>query len=354
MVPLVEPVGRLATNYPSSWPENIAGETQHGAMANQITSMVQSAFGKNYISVQGEFGENGQGMVYLKKNATQSGVNGRAYEATLIEVRAVKRLAAAAGKTYGVAAVIVTHGETDSGNTNYENELYQLWSDYNTDIKAITGQSQDLQMIVSQQNSCGDNSSSTVAQWKVGVNHPATIVCSGPKYQYPYSSDAVHLDTSGYEMNGEKYGQIYYERIVLGNNWQPLQPISASRNGNVVTVQFHVPVAPLVWDTAFQTPHQSESEWVNGKGFEVYASSTARITINSVSISGDRVLIACASDPGANCRVDYAMAQTSSAMSTPHAGTRRWGLLHDSDPFAGSTTNKAQPNWCVAFQMTIP
>ena len=179
-------------------------------------------------------------------------------------------------------------------------------------------------------------------------------MCSGPKYQYQYYTDAVHLVTAGYEQNGEKYGQIYYERIVLGNNWQPLQPISATRSGNVITVQFHVPVAPLVWDTTFQAPHQNASEWVNGKGFEVYASSSAHVTINSVAISGDKVLITCASDPGANCRVDYAMAASGSSMTTPFQGTTRWGLLHDSDPFVGSTTKKTQPNWCVAFQYSIP
>ena len=44
---------------------------------------------------------------------------------------------------------------------------------------------------------------------------------------------------------GEKTGQIYYERMVLGNDWQPLQPTSVERSGNVITVNFHVPVPPL-------------------------------------------------------------------------------------------------------------
>jgi len=45
-------------------------------MGNQITALVQAASGKDFISEQGEFGENGQCMTYLKKNAPQSGVNG--------------------------------------------------------------------------------------------------------------------------------------------------------------------------------------------------------------------------------------------------------------------------------------
>src|SRR5579883_221984 len=166
MVPLIEPIGRLSTAYPSSYPTNIAGETPHAGMANEITSLVQAAGGADYVGVHGEFGENGQCITYLVKNAPQSGVNGHAYAATLLEATAITSLAQAAGKTYGVGAIIVTHGECDAGNTSYESQLYQLWSDYNTDIPAITGQTQKILMIVSQQNSINDESASTLAQWR--------------------------------------------------------------------------------------------------------------------------------------------------------------------------------------------
>ena len=71
MAPLIEPIGRLSTAYPSSWPTNIAGETPHASMANQITALVQAADGGDYVGVHGEVGENGQGIVYLRKNATR-------------------------------------------------------------------------------------------------------------------------------------------------------------------------------------------------------------------------------------------------------------------------------------------
>jgi hypothetical protein len=352
MVPLVEPIGRMATNYPSSWPTNISGETYHSCMGNEITAQVEAASGRDFISVQGEFGENGQCMTYLQKNAPQSGVNGRAYAATLIETQAITRLAKAAGKIYGVGAIGILHGECDAGNTGYENALHQLWSDYNTDLPAITGQTQKIQMLVSQQNSTNDQSASTLAQWKVGVDYPNDIVCIGPKYQYP-SVDGTHLTTDGYEPLGEKFGQVYYQRIVLDNNWQPLAPDTATRSGAVITVRFHAPVLPLVWETTFQAPHQSIAEWKNGKGFEVSVGS-GRVTINSVAISGDSVLITCATTIAAGTIVGYAMFAEPARMTTPFAGLTRWGLLRDSDPFAGAITKKAQPNYCVAFQMSVP
>jgi len=353
MAPLVEPVGRLASSYPSSWPDNIAGETPHSAMANQISALVLAASGRDFIGVHGEVGENGQCMTFLKKNATPRGVNGRSYEAAMIETKAIARLAKASGKTYGVGAIIVTHGECDAGNFNYENDLCNLWLDFNTDLPAITGQSQKIQMIVSQQNAVNDHSASTLAQWKAGVDHAADIVCSGPKYQYP-SAEGIHLTADGYQQLGEKYGQVYYERVVLGNPWQPLQPTAVQREGALLTVHYHVPVPPLVWDTAFQAPHQSIAEWKQGRGFEVSTSSGSRVAIDSVAISGDAVLISCASDPGPNARVSYAMIGERPRMSAPFGGTFRWGLLRDSDPFEGAASKRAQPNYGVAFEMSVP
>ncbi len=322
-------------------------------MANEITALVRAASGRDFVGVHGEVGENGQCMIYLKKNAQHVGVNGRSYEAAMIETKAITRLAKAAGKTYGVGAIIVTHGECDAGNGDYENELYQLWSDYNTDLPAITGQKQKIQMIVSQQNSCNDRSPSTLAQWKIGVDHPADIVCSGPKYQYP-SAEGIHLTANGYRELGEKYGQIYFERVILGRDWQPLQPTSVERRGPIITVHFQVPVAPLVWDTTFEPPHPSIEQWKNGKGFEVNAAGGDKVAIASVDTSGDAVIISCASDPGPGARVGYAMIGEKNRMGAPFKGTYRWGLLRDSDPFVGAVTGKAQPNYSVAFEISVP
>lgn len=353
LVPLVEPIGRPSTNYPSSWPDNIAGETPHSAMANQITALVRASSGRDFVSVHSEVGENGQCMIYLKKNADQVGVNGRSYEGAMVETKAISRLARAAGKIFGVGAVIVTHGECDAGNPNYESDLYQLWSDYNNDLRAVTGQKQKIQMIVSQQNSCNDHSASTLAQWKVGIDHPADIVCSGPKYQYP-SAEGVHLTANGYRQLGEKYGQVYYERVILGKNWRPLEPTSLERQAAIITVHFHVPVPPLVWDTRFAEPHPSSAEWKTGKGFEVSTANGAKVAITSVAIAGDAVVITCVSDPGPGARVGYAMTGEKTRMAAPFEGTFRWGLLRDSDPFVGAATGLAQPNYSVAFELTAP
>jgi hypothetical protein len=145
-------------------------------------------------------------------------------------------------------------------------------------------------------------------------------------------------------------------------DWQPLQPTTVAREGRVVTVTFHVPVGPLVWETAFQEPHQGTPAWSAGKGFELRAGA-AEIGIASVEIAGDSVKITADADlPASGLTVGYALAAdppataggTAPAMTQPYVGTFRWGLLRDSDPFVGYTTQRAQPNFAVAFEMPVP
>jgi hypothetical protein len=167
--------------------------------------------------------------------------------------------------------------------------------------------------------------------------------------------DHIHLGAVEYEKVGEKMGQVYYERVILGHDWQPLQPIigGGQVSGNVITLRFHVPVPPLVFDDAVPQPHTNIPEWANGRGFEVAAAGPAQ-TIDSVEIVGaDTVKITCRSDlTGRAVTVGYAA--TSDGRFRPYDGTFRWGQLKDSDPFVGSMTQTAQPNWAVAFQMSVP
>ena len=373
MVPLVEPVRALETAYPSPYPGNIYGETPHAAMANEITRFVKAAStGADYITVHTIVGESGQGIVALvKETGSTTGTTGRAYAASVFEAGAIARLAQAAGKSYGVGVIVMTHGETDCSNATYGDTVVQLLSDYNADLSAITGQSYKIPMYLSQQHGCPGAPACTAetdlrpivnnTEWQLGMQHPGDFVCTGPKYQYPAHSDGdgIHLNVMGYELLGEKTAEIYYQRAVLGQDWQPLAPTGVSRNGRVVTVQFHVPVEPLNWDTTFDAP--KITAWMNGKGFELFtatsstiASSATDITISSVAISGDSVQITASADlPTSGLYVGYALTNQGK-QSSNHSKAVRWGQLRDSDPFMGGTTKQPNPNYAVSFSLPVP
>ncbi|HEY2902347.1 MAG TPA: dockerin [Polyangia bacterium] len=339
VVPLTEPIRALVplANYPSAYPANIFGETPHSFMADQISTLYAPWNQGEYVTVHSVVGESGQGIAVIGKGAPDTGHTGRAYAATLFEVKAITRLAKAAGKTYGVGAIIFTHGEQDATNKTYGAAVHQLWSDYNTDLAAITGQTTSIPMLLTQQHSApftaGSAADSTQAAWQLGVMYPGDFICAGPKYQYQYQSEGRHLTTPGYDRLGAKYAQVYYQAIALGQHWQPLQPKSVMKSGKTITIDFNVPVAPLNWDENILPPHQTTlTEWAKGRGFEV-RNASGRATIDSVAIVGSTVVLTLAADSQASgWVVGYATVQDDAGMMAGPTRGRR-GQLRDSDPF---------------------
>ena len=88
----------------------------------------------------------GRALIYIAKDTPS-------FRAAVNEARVFKKLAQAAGRTYGVAGITLTHGEADSDNPVYGAGVFQLWQDYNDALKAATGQTRDVVMFASQQSS---------------------------------------------------------------------------------------------------------------------------------------------------------------------------------------------------------
>jgi len=252
---------------------------------------------------------------------------------------------------------VLTHGESDAQNPAYEAGLGALLEDYNSDLLLITAQGRRVPLLLTQQSSCptepGAVAGSALAALQACRAHPGEIVCAGPRYQYGYAVDGVHLDTLGYDRLGEKYGQVYFERVVLARDWRPLSPLALQRSGDSISVEFHVPVPPLVWDEALPPPHASPSPphaWAKGRGFELLADGMP-VAIDSVEIVGARVNIRAGSAPPGKLVVRYAATASAAPRSK---GTWRWGQLRDSDPFVGATTRTPQPNYAVTFELSLP
>ncbi|MEO8179266.1 MAG: dockerin [Deltaproteobacteria bacterium] len=366
LVPLVEPIRPIDNGYPSAYPVNLDGESPHTAMSVQLTAAAQAGGLSDFVTIHTVVGESGQPMTVINKTATENatGTMGRAYAASLFEARAIKRLVGE--KSYGIGAIFLTHGESDAGNANYANDMLQLWTDYNADLKAITGQTQDIPLFTSQQHGIymyaagqADRNIdvSTKLQWTASLDHPGQIVCTGPKYQYPYFTDFLHLVPLGYELMGEKYAEVFYQHVLLGRPWKPLQPLAPTltRSGPVITVDFYVPVPPLAWDDVLPKPHQADlMEWAQGRGFEVRTAGqgSTPLTIQSVELlDQDTVQITCTTDVPAGATLGYAATSDGAAIS---GVSPRWGQLKDSDPFVGELTQMVQANYAVAFELPVP
>lgn len=338
LVPLKEPVrARMAGLLPGAtgqeYPNNILGETPHSGMANTLSWLWQERGNAGeYVTTHSVVGWSGQCLSNIDKAGGR-----KAFPASINEARVIKRLADEQKKTFGYGAITMTHGECDRTNVNYAKGLYQLLRDYNAELKPITKQTRDVVMLVSQQSTKDTGPDGSGAQvWRAGREHPGEIICTGPKYQYQYSPDKLHLQAAGYRRLGEKYAEVFDAVVNRGVAWQPLGPLSAKRTGNVIAVTFHVPAPPLVWSTHLAAPHQSlHTEWAKGRGFEVTTAAGNAVTIAAVAIEGDKVLITLQSPPTGALLVGYALTQDgSNNQGGDVLGLR--GLLRDSNGFVGA------------------
>ena len=78
-----------------------------------------------------------------------------------------------------------------------------------------------------------------------------------------------------------------------------------------------------------------------------------RKTISGVEIVGDDTVQITSANDLSGLQVVVGYAATAEGDTLPAAQPARWGHLRDSDKFIGTVTGSAQPNYCVAFQMTL-
>lgn len=277
-----------------------------------------------------------------------------AYAAGLAQIAAAKLIADLTRTSYRVRAVAVVHGESDHndfpppGNPDYAANLLAWRAAYDTDARAITGQSEELVLIfcqVSSWTAFGEATSSIPAQqWQIARTDPLRFALVGPKYFLPYS-DIVHLTGDGTRWLGEHYAKAYARIFLEGQPWRPLSPLGAALTGAAVVVDFHVPSPPLVLDTELVSDPGSY-------GFEFVDGSGEPPTITAVELSGPaQVTLTLSAEPtGPSPRIRYAWSGTPGAPAGPTTGPR--GNLRDSDP-TPSLHGYPLYNWAIHFDEPV-
>lgn len=357
LVPLMSPM--RSDIYPggggnvSEYPVNIGGESPEIAMANTLAHLLSEQFAATCV------GQGGAAMSVIQKGGT-----GNAYNAALYEAHATYLL----NIGYKIACSVLTHGEADAtvAVATYQSEILALQSNFNTDLKAITGQSGNIPMLVSQQNSFpfvgGGINNSCQAQVNA-IIASSNIIGVCPKYQFSFQGDRAHLSNSSYVLLGEKYAEALYNYIVIGD-WLPLIVTNGSITGtNTATLNINVPFGPLQWDVVNTAPHGNATTygnngsvfgsphtgWTAGKGFELWSGgyNGTPIGITSCNISGNNIVIVGVSGFDT---VAYAMTPDNTTGGTYTGGfpDGRCGNLMDSDTFAG-LSGTVQTNRLFAF-----
>ncbi|MCA9587167.1 MAG: hypothetical protein KC657_17685 [Myxococcales bacterium] len=330
-------------------------ETLSSAFASLVTKLArdvvlvgQPAGQTSHDLLVSAHGVGGQPYAALKKNGTLT-----AYANGIAQAQAAHDLAVAAGKTHVIRAVTNVHGESDHNAQNpaYEADLLEWQRDYETDVRAITGQAEPVPMLHTQFSTWTKlgsrltTSAVAAAQLSAHVAAPGKIILVGAKYHLPYAPDGVHLTNEGYRHMGEDYAKVYRRVILEGKAWEPVRPKAVTRVGATVTLTMFVPAPPLVLDTQrVSDPGSYGFEWTDD-GPDVP-------TISSVAVTApDTVTITLSAPPNANGRVRYAFTGVSGALGGPTTGPR--GNLRDSDA-TPSRHGYDLFNWAVHFDVAAP
>lgn len=206
-------------------------------------------------------GAGGRSVKQLSKGSTF-------YNNVINSVTTAKAACDAAGLTMIVPCFTWTQGEEDMraggsassygyGDYNphtYKDRLKQLIEDFNTDIKAITGQTEDVLCVSYQLTSHTAYSRYpriALQQQELAEEYDKMIIAK-VMYDLEYvkeGSSEVHAYARSYRNIGNLYGVAAFNACVLNKRKRWCYPIDYNIKGNKVSIRFDTPFIPLVLDT---------------------------------------------------------------------------------------------------------
>lgn len=344
-------------------------ETMSSGLANQATKLAKEKYGKPSHDVLVSLaGRNGLTYWCLRKGGCNfvDPTYLNAFEESMMQVDDGQRLAKAAGKTYVVRAVTLIHGESDdyayatrtqqfpndgtdgSFQTvkDYGDALVAWQKDFEDGVRARTGQTLPVPLLVSQFSGWNDIATSAVTQMQLDAHMkaPGKVVLVAPAYVLEWADDCRHYTGKGEQQLGAYFAKAYTRIVVEGKRWEPVRPRKITRSGATITVRYHVPVPPLVLDTErVMNP--------GTHGFAVVDGAGADVPIAKVEVTGpDTVTITLGQALTGAARLRYAFTTVPHSCPGRFAGAR--GNLRDSDTTV-SLYGYELFDWGVHFELPI-
>jgi hypothetical protein len=282
------------------------------------------------------------------------------YERLLQAVCFAKDFAAARGQSYKVKAWHWQQGHTDALNTSYATQFISFYDQLVTDVKTITGQTEDVICLIPQINWSDNgtrNRAIIVDQQILDIidgRGSRPIYCTGPVYQI---TNFIHSYRAGYRWIGELFGKIAKQVVFDGLDWNPVRPLSFTKGASgasYVDIVFHVPVGPL----QFATNSNNVASSLTAKGFEY---SGGGRTISSVAVqASDTIRINLSGAPQNGDTINYVVGQrygnlVDSDTATAYYKDQDWTqpLVSGSPVYKEGSLSDLR-NWACAFTYTFP
>tara|TARA_R110001592_G_C13193003_1_gene753591 strand:- start:45509 stop:47092 length:1584 start_codon:yes stop_codon:yes gene_type:complete len=248
-------------------------------------------------------------------------------------------------------AVTNIHGEQDglNNNTTYAADLNEWQLDFDADIKAITGQVEDVPMYICQTASgsgYGFNGGITQLTFPTPLEQLeahetyANVILVCPKYHLAYA-DHSHIKNISQRILGEYYAKA----IKQGISYEPLRPNTITPVGSTIVIDFVGGVGSLVLDT-------SNVIAATSSGFS-YSDGSGN-TISSVAVTGaSQVTITLSGAVGTSAVIAYAYHNGVGGADNQVAGLGDRGNLRDSNTDVSSYNSVPLYNWCVIFRKAV-
>lgn len=263
--------------------------------------------------------------------------------------------AAAIGKSITFQTLHWLQGEYENTNAGftragYAATLMQLQADVSADVKALTGQVQDLHFMVYQtlaySVSTGPGLSagaSTLGQFDA-VNQSPYFHFVAPLYQMPHATDRIHMINVGEAWHGHYHGRAFKQLVVDGRDPDCVWPVSAILIGSTLTIRFTAP-APLTIDATnlFAT---------TDFGFKV-SDESGSITLSSIQVANSyTVTMTLSRTTGASIVVRYGLDYEGSSSTLRSAGT---GNLRDTTADTCTVNGVTKQLWHLSphFELTV-
>lgn len=273
------------------------------------------------------------------------------YQSILMAARRLKVICDLAGLDLIVPAVAWFQGESNGGDVyaTYDGHYVQLQSDFDADLKAITGQTEEVLLAAHQISAWTLNNTSIAGnpvfvQLDRAVSEPARFLCSGVNYIYTHL-DGIHSDADGKRAAGEILGRAIGRRIADSVTHPMLYISSAARSGNVITLTYAGAEGALVFDSSVDDP--------GDRGFVFSQTGGTLPSISSVAISGSTVVVTLSGTPdGTDQTITYAGNTTASGNGAGGGTTGPRGQLRDSSNAVGADSS-ARYKWAQHQRITV-
>ena len=269
---------------------------------NAFSKMYRDSINPNQKFIGMTCGEGGKTIELLSKECTNSAYNSGYYASTFLKILN-NTLQTLPGKTISCPAIIYMQGEDNCKNPAwnagkgltsgtdattdkkaYKALLLKLKNNMQADIMQKYGQKQKPMFFIYQTSGVYTQERQipiSMAQLEFADEND-DVVLLNPHYEMP-DYDGGHLSTNGYRWYGEMTAKTLYEVLVRKKTFQPVYPEKFTISGRTVTINYHVPVPPLVLDTRI-TPK------IANYGFNLYRDNIA-LGLSRVQIVDDTTVV---------------------------------------------------------------